>query len=102
MFYKGARKCRWLEQAAEAELKYQAHNLDPVATWKIMGGNQGTGGNASEGKSTWQEWLGLGGAATVHSCYGKGNYLCMQKNYWNQFSNEIPEWKSASYNLKKD
>ncbi|UOO81259.1 hypothetical protein LVJ83_09840 [Uruburuella testudinis] len=87
-------------QAAAAELKYQSHKYDPVGG--IIGGNRPTGGNAENGKQWYQEWIGLGGSATVHSCYGKGGRLCKEKDYWSNSSNKLPEWKPTSFNKEKE
>lgn len=68
------------EQQQAAKLYYQAHKDDAVAT--LIGGNKPTGGNSSKGKNTLQEWWGMKGDATVHSCYGGGNPICARKDYW--------------------
>lgn len=89
------------EQQEKAVLKYQAHKDDAVAT--LIGGNKPTGGNSSEGKNKLQEWKDMmGNPATVHSCYGKGNDLCREKDYWQESPNQLPEWKPANSNIKKD
>ena len=95
------RKNMTAEQQEKAVLKYQAHKDDAVAT--LIGGNKPTGGNSSEGKNKLQEWKDMmGNPATVHSCYGKGNDLCREKDYWQESPNQLPEWKPANSNIKKD
>ena len=87
------------EQAAAAELKYQSHQADTVGG--LIGWNKPTGGNLSEGKAIWQEWKDMmKQPATVHSCYGKGNWPCGDKQYWKDSPNTLPEWKPASFNTK--
>ena len=89
------------EQAAAAELKYQSHQADTVGG--LIGWNKPTGGNLSEGKAIWQEWKDMmKQPATVHSCYGKGSRLCKDKDYWSNSINNLPEWKPANFNLKKN
>lgn len=89
------------QEAAAAELKYQAHKDDLVSG--IIGGNKPTGGESSEGKNTLQEWIDMfRKPATVHSCYGQGNALCKDKKYWRDSQGGLPQWQPASFNQRKD
>ncbi len=61
---------------------------------RILGGNAGTGGVISKGSSAIGEAVHIiGGAATVHNCYGAGNDKCKDrygKNYKSPLLVEVP------------
>ncbi len=57
------------------EVKQSTNNYDFIG--RILGGNAGTGGTIPPGSSALEEVIRtMGGAATVHNCYGAGNDKC--------------------------
>jgi filamentous hemagglutinin len=57
------------------EVKQSTNNYDFIG--RILGGNAGTGGTIPPGSSALEEVIRtMGGAATVHNCYGQGNAAC--------------------------
>lgn len=57
------------------QVKQSTNNYDFVG--RILGGNEGTGGTTQAGSSVIKEALRtMGGAATVHNCYGSGHEGC--------------------------
>jgi filamentous hemagglutinin len=57
------------------QVKQSTNNYDLIG--RVLGGNAGTGGTIPEGSSTLEEAVRtLGGAATVHNCYGAGHDGC--------------------------
>ena len=60
------------------EVKQSTNNYDFIG--RILGGNAGTGGTIPEGSSVLEEALRtMGGAATVHNCYGAGREGCSKR-----------------------
>jgi filamentous hemagglutinin len=59
----------------QAQVQQSTHIYDFVG--RILGRNPGTGGTIPDGSSAPEETLRtLGGAATVHNCYGAGHEGC--------------------------
>jgi len=59
----------------KGQVKQSTNNYDLVG--RLLGGNAGTGGSIPEGSSVFEEVIRtMGGAATVHNCYGRGNPGC--------------------------
>jgi len=63
----------------QGQVKQSTNNYDFIG--RILGGNAGTGGTIPEGSSVLEEAIRtLGGAATVHNCYGAGNDKCSSQS----------------------
>ncbi len=81
-------------QREAMELRYQNHNLDPVARLPLVGFNPATGGTVPDGSVRVWEWLKvLGGDKTVHNCYGNGGPAC--KPFWKDSTDGVPHFKRA-------
>jgi hypothetical protein len=62
----------------KGQVKQSTNNYDLIG--RILGGNAGTGGTIPEGSSVLEEAIRtLGGAATVHNCYGTGKAECSDR-----------------------
>ena len=60
------------------EVKQSTNNYDFIG--RILGGNAGTGGTIPLGSGALQEVIStMGGAATVHNCYGAGRAECTDR-----------------------
>lgn len=60
------------------QVKQSTNNYDLIG--RVLGGNAGTGGTIPEGSSALEEAVRtLGGAATVHNCYGAGKVECSDR-----------------------
>jgi filamentous hemagglutinin len=60
------------------QVQQSTNNYDLIG--RILGGNQGTGGVIPPASSALEEALRtLGGAATVHNCYGAGKAECTDR-----------------------
>jgi filamentous hemagglutinin len=60
------------------EVKQSTNNYDFIG--RILGGNAGTGGTIPPGSSALEEVIRtMGGAATVHNCYGAGKAECTDR-----------------------
>jgi filamentous hemagglutinin len=60
------------------EVKQSTNNYDFIG--RILGGNAGTGGTIPPGSSALEEVIRtMGGAATVHNCYGAAKAECTDR-----------------------
>jgi filamentous hemagglutinin len=60
------------------QVKQSTNNYDLIG--RVLGGNAGTGGTIPESSSALEEAVRtLGGAATVHNCYGAGKVECSDR-----------------------